>query len=272
MAHSDNTRDQKAFLIGGLLIFLVGGYFIGKNLFFNDEPADEVSDPLAIVDKKEGVPFMTPEVLLKKMQNGDALMLVDMRDEASFQGEHIARSLSLPISMLGTLSPAQDEALVIIVPENDPAVFETAKNIMSQKSFPYFFLEGGLKGWRDASAPLVSLGDPDSFVDQSKVTFVTLEIYKQAGGQNNSAITLIDVQSEADFKARHLKGALNIPLSQLEKRVGEIPAGRQIAVYGKDDTESFQAGVRLFDLGIFSARTFIGNNLFIPESGLILEP
>lgn len=268
--HPDNARDQKAFLIGGLLILLVSGYFIGKNLFFNN--SSTVSDPLVIVDKKEGVPLLDPEVLLKKIQNGDALMLVDIRDEASFQKEHIVRSLSVPISGLGSTSPAQDEALVIIFSDNDPAVFETAKNIMSQKSFPYFFLKGGFERWQALNAPLISVGDPSSFVDQSKVTFITLEAYRKAGGQNNTSITLLDVQSEVDFKTRHLKGALNIPLNQLEKRAGEIPAGRQIVIYGKDDLAAFQAGVRLFDLGIFSAHTFIGNNLFAPESGLVLEP
>ncbi len=272
MAHPDNTRDQRAFVIGGLLILLVGGYFIGKNFFFNNERTDDSSTPPALVDKKEGVPLMEPAVLLKKMQNGDALMLVDIRDETSFQEAHIAHAVSVPISGLGSVAPAQDETLVIIFSDNDPQAFETAKNIMSQKSFPYFFLKDGLAGWKASNAPLVSLGDPNSFVDQSKVTFIKLEEYQQAGGQNNLSITLLDVRSEADFKAKHLKGALNIPLSQLEKRAGEIPAGRQIVIYGKDDLEAFQAGTRLFDLGIFSARTFIGNNILAPESGLFLEP
>lgn len=272
MAHPDNTRDQRALLIGGLLILLVGGYFIGKNLFFSDERENTASTSSSFVDKKEGVPLMDPAVLLKKIQNGDALMLVDIRDETSFQEAHIAHTLSVSIGALETISPAQDETLIIIFSENDPGVFETAKNIMSRKSFPYFFLQGGLEAWKAISGPLVTVGNPNSFVDQSKVTFITPETYKQAGGQNNSSLILLDVQSEADFQTMHLKGALNIPLNQLEKRVGELPPGRQIIVYGKDDLASFQAGTLLFDLGIFSARVFIGNNVFAPESGLVLEP
>ncbi len=271
MAHSSNERDKKAFFVGGVLILLVGAYFIGKNLFFKNGNGDQPSVP-AIMDEKVDTPFMLPNVLLKKTQNGDAVTLLDIRDEASFQDEHLLHSLASPISSLGNFSPTKDETVVIIFSESDRTALETAKNIMRQKSFAYFFLKGGFEGWKVLNAPTVSIGNPNSFIDQSKVTYITLEEYKKLAGENNPSVFLLDVQTEDNFKKKHLKGAKNIPLALLEKRVDEIPAGRQIIVYGESDLVSFQGGVRLSDLGIFSARTLKGDKYLSPESGLPLEP
>lgn len=271
MRHQSNHHDKKALLVGGLLILFVGAYFIGKSLFFTDEGPASSSVP-AITDKKEGVPLMAPDVLLKKIQNGDAVALLDIRDEASFLAEHLPHALSAPIGTLENFSPSKDETVVIVFSETDPGTFESAKNIMRQKSFAYFFLKGGFEEWKELNAPTVSIGNPNSFIDQSKVTYIGIEEYKKLAAENSPSLLLLDVQAEDNFKAKHLKGATNIPLGQLEKRAAEIPAGRQIIVYGENNLVSFQGGVRLSDLGIFSARTLSGDKHLSPESGLILEP
>ena len=269
-SYSENARDKKALLVGGALIVLIGVYFVGKNIFFNKKDSIQSVAP-ALVDKKSGVPLMEPGVLLKKIQNGDAVALLDVRNEELFQTAHLPHSLNFPIGSLENFSPAKDEAVVIVFSENDPGVFEAAKNIMNQKSFAYFFLKGGIEGWKALNAPIISAGDPNSFIDQSKVIYIKVEEYKKLSGQNNPNIFLLDVQTENNFKNKHLKGAVNIPLDQLEKRFGEIPAGKQIVVYGENDLVSFQGGVHLSDLGVFSARSLNGNYLSA-ESGLSLEP
>jgi rhodanese-related sulfurtransferase len=44
-------------------------------------------------------------------------------------------------------------------------------------------------------------------------------------------IVLIDVRPEDEYNAGHIKNALSIPLSQLKKRVIELPKGKTIVVY-----------------------------------------
>lgn len=273
MSHprSRNEQDKKALVIGGLLILSVGIYFIGKDFFFQDEEADPLAAPV-IIDKQTGVPLITADVLLKKTYANDTLVLLDIRDEAAFQSEHIAHSLSLPIGSLENFSPNKDETVVIIFSESDPTLFEAAKNILKQKSFAYVFLQGGFEGWKALQAPTVSVGTRDSFLDQSKVTYVSVEKYKLLAAQENSSLFLLDIQTADNFQKRHLKGATNIPLALLEKRRNEIPAGRSIVVYGENSLISFQGGVRLADLGIFSAQTLEGDKHLSPESGLSLEP
>lgn len=44
-------------------------------------------------------------------------------------------------------------------------------------------------------------------------------------------VTVLDVRPEDEFTVGHLPGALNIPLSQLERRLSEIPADREVVAY-----------------------------------------
>lgn len=271
LSYPNNQRDKRALFIGALLIMAVGIYFIGKSLFFENTDSTEA---LVSTDTstQARVSLIAPDVLLKKIQNGDSVALVDVRSDAAYRLEHIAHALSLSIGSLQNFSPNKDELVVIIFSEGDSDVFETAKNIMSEKSFAYFFLKGGFEGWKAMNAPTVSIGDPNSFVDQSKITYLSIEECKNLLAQGVPSTFILDVQTEDSFKKRHLKGAANIPLDQLERRIGELPAGKQIIVYGENDFVSFQGGVRLSDLGVFSARTLTGGKYLSTLSGLPLEP
>ncbi|MDO8566291.1 MAG: rhodanese-like domain-containing protein [Candidatus Moranbacteria bacterium] len=269
--YQDNQRDKRTLLVGGLLIVAVGIYFVGKNIFSENTGSlpNSVSTDSSL---KTNVPLIAPDILLKKIQNGDPVALIDVRPETAYRLGHIAHALSLPIGSLQNFSPAKDEMVVIIFSEDDAGVFETAKNIMNEKSFAYFFLKGGFEGWQTLNAPTVSTGDPNSFVDQSKVTYLSVEEYKNLLTQKTLSLFVLDIQTEEGFGKRHLEGAVNIPLDQLEKRVGEIPSGRQIVVYGENDLASFQGGVRLSDLGVFSARTLTGGKYLSTLSGLSFQP
>jgi rhodanese-related sulfurtransferase len=44
-------------------------------------------------------------------------------------------------------------------------------------------------------------------------------------------VTILDVRPEDEFAAGHVPGAINVPLSQLHKRIGELPPGQDIVAY-----------------------------------------
>ena len=48
---------------------------------------------------------------------------------------------------------------------------------------------------------------------------------------SNGDVTLIDVRPQEEYLAGHLPGAISIPLSELESRVGDIPRDKAIVVY-----------------------------------------
>jgi rhodanese-related sulfurtransferase len=44
-------------------------------------------------------------------------------------------------------------------------------------------------------------------------------------------VTVLDVRPEDEFALGHLPGALNIPLAELERRLGELPKSRDVIAY-----------------------------------------
>jgi rhodanese-related sulfurtransferase/DNA-binding transcriptional ArsR family regulator len=47
----------------------------------------------------------------------------------------------------------------------------------------------------------------------------------------DETVTLIDVRPEAEYRAGHLPGARSVPLADLESRLRDLPAGREIVAY-----------------------------------------
>jgi rhodanese-related sulfurtransferase/DNA-binding transcriptional ArsR family regulator len=68
-------------------------------------------------------------------------------------------------------------------------------------------------------------------------------------------VTVIDVRPPQEYAQGHLVGALNVPLDQLENRLGELPQDREVVAYcrGPWCVLSFEAVARLRQAG-FQAR------------------
>ena len=44
-------------------------------------------------------------------------------------------------------------------------------------------------------------------------------------------VMVLDVRPREEFESAHIRGALSIPIKQLEKRISELPKGQKIAAY-----------------------------------------
>jgi rhodanese-related sulfurtransferase/predicted transcriptional regulator len=64
---------------------------------------------------------------------------------------------------------------------------------------------------------------------------------------NDGLVTVLDVRPGDEFAAGHLPGALNIQLAELEQRLGELPADREVIAYcrGPYCVLSFEAAALL---------------------------
>ncbi|WP_137872516.1 metalloregulator ArsR/SmtB family transcription factor [Rhodococcus sp. Q] len=65
------------------------------------------------------------------------------------------------------------------------------------------------------------LGSPDDAITREEL------IRRRDAGE----ITLVDVRPSEEFAAGHIPGSINVPLADLARRLGELPAGREIVAY-----------------------------------------
>lgn len=61
--------------------------------------------------------------------------------------------------------------------------------------------------------------------------------------------TLVDVRTPAEYAAGHIDGAINIPVDQLSKRLGEIPKDEAVVVYCHSGSRSAAAARTLESAG-----------------------
>ncbi|HRO60674.1 MAG TPA: rhodanese-like domain-containing protein [Burkholderiaceae bacterium] len=62
---------------------------------------------------------------------------------------------------------------------------------------------------------------------------------------NDTDAVILDVRPETEFAAGHLPNARNIPLSDLDKRAGELPAGKPVLVCCASGVSSGKASALL---------------------------
>ena len=77
--------------------------------------------------------------------------------------------------------------------------------------------------------------------------------------QNKEAI-IIDVRTPGEYRDGHIPGVVNIPLDELEKRIGEIPKDKKVVLICRTGSRSAQ-GTRLLRSKGF-------NNVFNSTGGM----
>tara|TARA_R110001583_G_scaffold183598_1_gene342280 strand:- start:13287 stop:13706 length:420 start_codon:yes stop_codon:yes gene_type:complete len=85
-------------------------------------------------------------------------VFLDIREGAEFKKEHIAESMSLPLSTLETnISKLKDPAqAIILICASGQRSRAAAKQLRSHGFSNIYVLTGGLNAWKDAKLPLFS--------------------------------------------------------------------------------------------------------------------
>ena len=69
---------------------------------------------------------------------------------------------------------------------------------------------------------------------------------------------VLDIRSEPEHAGGHVAGSLNIPLTHLEDRVGELPSGRPVVVHCEGGYRSAIAASLLQKLGRRDVHDMVG--------------
>lgn len=227
---------------------------IGRYWYTHRHPSVNESQGASLTELR----FLSPENIFERIKNNENIHFIDIRSRSSYETSHILDSEWLGLAEIAHYSPPPG-ALIIIVSDKENSN-EQLKEIYfryTKQKFTFGFLQGGIENWITQGGAVISVADPNSMVDRSKILTVTPREMIELSQTLVNTI-LLDVREETAFNAGHIPGAVNVPLDRLERDRSSIPSIGSLIVYGTDDTTGFQAGTRLFDMGYFGVRVIQG--------------
>ena len=159
------------------------------------------------------------EEVLELVQQG--AQLLDTRDAADFEGAHLRGSLNVGLggsyaTWCGTILDRERPIVLIADPGREVEAATRLGRIGFDGAAGY--LSGGME----------PLDRAPELVDRTpRLTAAALGEQLES----RAPLRLVDVRTESEWSAERIDGALNVPLSQLEKRQAELPDERPLVVY-----------------------------------------
>jgi len=179
--------------------------------------------------------------------------LLDVRDGIDFEGGHLKGTLNIALNgkyatWAGSML-SHDQPIVVIAEEGGEE-----EAVMRLGRIGFDNVAGYLAGGMNA------LASRDDLVERTeRITAPALAEWLTGKRPDAGAAPIVvDVRSEAEHAGGHIEGSLNIPLTHLDERIGEIPAGRPVAVHCEGGYRSAIAASLLQKLGRGDVHDIVG--------------
>ncbi|MDQ1284020.1 MAG: hypothetical protein QG620_368 [Patescibacteria group bacterium] len=242
--------------IGLFFIILVLAITFLRPVFFGKKEKNSMQNTAAEQPEEKDAfenRQLSAEELLSKINSQESVFIIDIREEASFKKEHLTDSRNmLPPDLESFLESFDRNKKYILIGNDGQDALAIIKQLFSEDSYSNIsYLAGGFFEWKQKLNPTVNEGNPNSFTDQSKVSYIKSEDLKTLL-EKETGLLIIDLRKSATFQDGHIQGAVNIFLDDLEKKRAEIQPGKKIVLVDNDGLWAFQGAVRLFDMGIFN--------------------
>jgi len=219
--------------------------------------------------------FVSTEELATKIRASDpsrpSFTLIDARSRVEYDEAHIPGAISLPAADIAVVLPKRitDRRRELIFYCNGPRCTKSQKAAKAAIALGYqnvLEYNEGMPGWGKARMPIAGTPLPPFEVPAVAAGELAAQL---KGGKRPFILDLRDTQ---EFNAYHLKGAVNIPLDEVERRLGEIPKAGEIVIACHAGLQSIVGARLLHHLGIVvGLRRLDGGILTWQQKGLPLE-
>lgn len=170
-------------------------------------------------------------------KNDASYILIDLRPKSQVEKGHIAKAVALPDAGIDALKeqfPKYKNAAIILYNENGDlaAAADAFKKVSGWGYKNVSVLAGGMQAWEKAGKQLAK-GPAESkiaYVRKLAPGEVELTLFKETIDNPQNTL-ILDVRATSEASAGSLPNALNIPLDELEKRVGDLPKDKQIYIH-----------------------------------------
>lgn len=113
-------------------------------------------------------------------------------------------------------------------------------------------------------APLAPAADVAIEPGKDKGT-ISIASFERIMKENPSQIVVVDVRDEKEFKKGTIPGAINIPVGDIEKKLGELPKGKPLVFVCPTGARSGEAYDTVMMLGGGVTAYFVDANITFSE-------
>ena len=223
------------------------------------DPGTEVDVEASDIEEEISVIIsITPVEVYEIITNDEDYIILDVRTQDEYNEGHLDKALLIPVDEL--------EKVVDVLPKEKPIIVycrsggrsRKAAEILVENGFSKIYDMGGILGWQEEGFPVIIEEGAVSAIE-----FITVdEAYEVF--LNNKDYIFVDVRTESEYKSSHIEDAINLPVSEIEERLDEIPKDKSIIVYcnGSSCNRSGQAASILKENGYKEVFDLVGGGVF----------
>jgi DNA-binding transcriptional ArsR family regulator/rhodanese-related sulfurtransferase len=159
----------------------------------------------------------------KAIASPHRLEIVELLAQGERTVEGLADALSIPVAnashhlqalRAARLVDSRREGTFAFYRLADPDVFELARTVRAVARRRLAEVDSIVRTYFDAKDRLEPIGRE--------------ELLERAGG---AEVVVLDVRPAQEYRAGHIAGALSMPVGELERRLSELPAGKEVIAY-----------------------------------------
>lgn len=225
------------------------------------DPEKEVNEETPDIEEEIAeIISITPAEVYEIITNNEDYVILDVRTLDEYNEGHLDKALLIPVDKLKERLGELPKDKPIIVYCRSGVRSNKAANILIENGFTGIYDMGGILGWQEAGFPVVTDDNTEEILEFKTITVdEAYEVFL-----NNEDYLFIDVRSEDEYEGSHIEDAINIPVSEIEERLGEIPKDKPVIVYcnGSSCNRSGQAASILKENGYKEVFDLIGGGVF----------
>lgn len=252
-----SKKENMALVIGFALIVLVIVFTLLRGKLFSGSSDSESSNEVQLSEQTSLPTYATINAydLNKKILTGsrkEVFTMLDIRPFDEYITEHIVDVINITPEEFPVSSKidAHNQVIIIGSSSDDKNINKAIEKLKEEKIENIKVLAGGMESWSQLVGASVTYGNPKSFVDQSKVSYLDPESLNDAIIKK-VPVFIIDVRTPEEYAHGHVAGAINIPFENLEKRRSDVTE-RRVVIVGANELQEFQAAVQTYDMLLVS--------------------
>ena len=195
--------------------------------------------------------------------NSGNIVLVDLRPKKDAEAAHIPRAVNIPLTELVDAEedfPVMKAQAPIVLYGAVDDVKKAAKTIKGWGFKSISAVNGGFEGWQSAGNPVATgeIGSDISWQYKPGKGEVGIKEFKEVIAGKFADKVILDVRGPEETSEGIFANAINIPLDEIEKRIGELPKDKEFLVHCSTGARADMAAQSLIIAGL-KARFLVAN-------------